>query len=150
MLDLFVEVFGKEVFGATEITFIFSLVLAVCLGAILGAEREMRHKDAGISTHALVVAGAMLFTYLSMIADPNSTSRIASNIVVGVGFLGAGLILKEGGGSVRNLTTAASVWFASAVGMAVGFGFYVIAIVATLVALLIARIPHIREYDNRQ
>lgn len=143
MTELFSGVLNQEFFGPSEVTFIITLAIAVVLGALFGAERELRGKDAGVSTHALVVAGSMLFTFLSMRVDPMSTSRIASQIVVGIGFLGAGLILKEGHG-VRNLTTAASVWFSGAVGMALGFGYFAIAIIAAIAALIIPRIPHIK------
>jgi putative Mg2+ transporter-C (MgtC) family protein len=88
--------------------------------------------------------GSMLFTFLSMQVDPESTSRIAAQVVTGIGFLGAGLILKEGT-SVKNLTTAASLWFAAAIGMAFGFGYYIPGILSVFVALLTLRIPHIIE-----
>ncbi len=129
-------------FGPLEMQFIIGLGLAVVLGYIIGAERESRGKDAGISTHTLVIAGAMLFTLLSATVDPMSESRIAAQIVTGIGFLGAGLILKDGG-SVKNLTTATSIWFAGAIGMSIGFGFYGIAIIAGLASAIIPRIPHI-------
>ncbi len=131
-------------FGPHEAQFAIGLALSVVLGYLIGAERESRGKDAGISTHILVIGGAMLFTLLSSIVDPLSTSRIASEIVTGIGFLGAGLILKEGE-SVRNLTTAASIWYAGALGMAIGFGFYIIAIVAALICALVPRIPNIHK-----
>lgn len=120
------------------------LALSILIGLIIGVERESRGKDAGISTHMLVIGGSMLFTLLSAHVDPNSTSRIASQIVAGIGFLGAGLILKEGA-SVKNLTTAASLWYSAAIGMSIGFGFYAIAIVAGVAAAVIPRIPSIRK-----
>ena len=126
-----------------EITFGIDLVLAILLGFLIGAERESRGKDAGISTHAFVIGGSMLFTFLSMHVDPASTSRIAAQIVSGIGFLGAGLILKDGA-SVKNLTTAASIWFAGAIGMALGFGYEFVAVVAALASIVIPRIPHLR------
>lgn len=125
------------------VAFTVDLFLAVTLGFLIGAERELRNKDAGISTHTFVICGAMLFTFLSMTVDPASKSRIAAQIVSGIGFLGAGLILKDGT-SVKNLTTAASIWFAGAIGMAIGFGYHQIAIVAAIASLLIPRIPHVR------
>jgi len=131
-------------FGPLEGQFIIGLALSIALGFVIGAERESRGKDAGISTHILVIAGSMLFTFLSMLVDPASTSRIAAQIVTGIGFLGAGLILKEGL-SVHNLTTAASLWFAAAVGMSIGFGFYVIAAIAGLVGAAIPRIPSLHK-----
>jgi len=127
-----------------EYQFLLSLALSIILGFIIGAERESRGKDAGISTHSLVIAGAMLFTMLSAMVDPASSSRIAAQIVSGIGFLGAGLILKDGA-TVRNLTTAASLWVAGAIGMAIGFQFYGIAIIAAVAATLIPRIPHLHK-----
>lgn len=127
--------------------FLFDLALALVLGAIIGAEREYRGKDAGISTNTFVLCGAMLFTFLSMTVDPASKSRIAAQIVSGIGFLGAGLILKDGAG-IRNLTTAASIWFSGAIGMAIGFGYYAIATAATLAAVFIPRIPHVKKHKE--
>jgi len=125
--------------------FIVDLLIAVVLGTIIGVERELRNKDAGISTHVFVICGAMLFTFISMTVDPASKSRIAAQIVSGIGFLGAGLILKEGA-SVKNLTTAASIWFAGAIGMAIGFDYHEIAIIAGIASVLIPRIPHVRNF----
>lgn len=135
--------------GPLELEFIGGMVLALAIGYAIGAERESRGKDAGISTHIMVIGGAMLFTLLSMIVDPESKTRIAAQIVSGIGFLGAGLILKEGA-SVRNLTTAASLWFAGAIGMAIGFGYYVIAALAGIASLLIPRIPHNRGFKRNK
>ncbi len=133
--------------GIVEMQFIVALALSVALGLMMGAERELRNKDAGISTHILVVAGAMLFTLLSGIVDADSTSRISAQIVTGIGFLGAGLILKEGH-VVHNLTTAASLWMAAAIGMAIGYGFFVVAVIAAVVATFIPRIPSVRKPTN--
>jgi len=127
-----------------EVQFLIALAHSLATGFLIGAERESRGKDAGISTHTLVITGAMLFTFISMRVDPDSTSRIAAQIVSGIGFLGAGLIIKEGA-NVKNLTTAASIWFAGAIGMAFGFGFYVIGLAAATASVLIPRIPHISK-----
>jgi putative Mg2+ transporter-C (MgtC) family protein len=132
----------------TTITFIIDLFIAIALGTLIGGERELRGKDAGISTHTLVICGAMLFTFISMTVDPASESRIAAQIVTGIGFLGAGLIIKDGS-TVRNLTTAASIWFAGSIGMAIGFGFYQIAIVAAIASVFIPRIPDIRPKHKK-
>lgn len=132
------------VIDSIEARFLIGIVLSLFLGYMIGYERELRQKDAGISTHTLVIAGSMVFTILSAIVDPHSTSRIASSVVTGIGFLGAGLILKDGT-SVRNLTTAASVWYAAAIGMALGFGYYGVAIIAAVVGALVPRIPQIRK-----
>ncbi|MBY0310262.1 MgtC/SapB family protein [Patescibacteria group bacterium] len=140
MSDVFTTSFALD---PLTIAFIFDAALAIALGYLIGGERELRNKDAGISTHIFVISGAMLFTFMSMTVDPASKSRIAAQIVSGIGFLGAGLILKDGG-SVKNLTTAASIWFAGAIGMAIGFGYHQIAIVAGLASVFIPRIPHVR------
>ncbi len=134
--------FGTTIDPVT-ISFVIDLGIAMALGFIIGAERELRNKDAGISTHTFVISGAMLFTFMSATVDPASQSRIAAQIVTGIGFLGAGLILKDGA-NVKNLTTAASIWFAGAIGMSIGFGYHQIAIVAALASVLIPRIPHVR------
>ncbi len=138
------NILDNFVLSNLDISFAINMGLAVLLGYMIGAERESRGKDAGISTHIFVLGGAMLFTFLSGVVDPASKSRIAAQIVSGIGFLGAGLILKEGA-SVKNLTTAASIWFAGAIGMAIGFGFYFIAIFAGFLAIIVPRIPHIKK-----
>ncbi len=127
-----------------EIRFFVALCLSILAGLAMGIERETRHKDAGISTHILVISGAMLFTFLSDMVEPEDSARIAAQIVSGIGFLGAGLIIKEGA-SVRNLTTAASLWFAAAIGMSFGFGFYLIGILCAVFGVVIPRIPHVND-----
>ena len=129
-------------FGPNEINLLIDLGLSFVAGFIIGAERESRGKDAGISTHTMVIAGAMLFTFISSIVDPASKSRIAAQIVSGIGFLGAGLIVKDGA-NVKNLTTAASIWVSGAIGMAFGFNFHAIGIIVSLAVALIPRMPHI-------
>jgi putative Mg2+ transporter-C (MgtC) family protein len=117
----------------------FQILLAAVLGMAIGAEREHRHKSAGLRTYTLVSLGSCLFTILSVygfsgsqgILDP---SRIASQIVVGIGFIGAGMIiLREN--KIEGLTTAAGVWTTAGIGMAVGLGLYLIAIFASLLIL---------------
>lgn len=113
------------------------LVLALVLGAAIGLERAFRQQAAGLRTHALVALGAALFTIVSAYAfkgtDP---TRIAAQIVTGIGFIGAGTILHYRG-SVRGLTTAASLWAMAAVGMAAGAGLYVLAILGTGLVLAV-------------
>ncbi|HKZ45148.1 MAG TPA: MgtC/SapB family protein [archaeon] len=126
-----------------EIT--IKLVIAVLLGALIGWEREKMHRPAGLRTHMLVSLGSALFTILSLSAFPGSDpSRIAANIIVGIGFIGAGTVLqmKE---RVIGLTTAASLWTTSAIGMATGAGFYIPAIVTTLVAFVILWLREIKR-----
>jgi len=118
----------------------FQLVLAVILGGLIGLERTISHKTAGMRTFAFVTLGSTIFSIISeMVAtDP---SRIAAQVVVGIGFLGAGLIILKhddsGKEKVWGLTTAAGLWVAAAVGMAIGYHFYGIAIVATILSLFI-------------
>ena len=129
-----------------QLDFLIDILFAFAAGFIIGAERESRGKPAGISTNSLVIGGAMLFTYISAAVDPNSTSRIAAQVVSGIGFLGAGMILKgEIDKKITNLTTAASVWFSAAIGMAIGFNFYLIALAAVMFPVLVPRIPHISK-----
>lgn len=131
-------------FGPNEIQLIANLALGMFSGFIIGVERESRGKDAGISTHIMVIIGAMLFTYMSHLVDPASKSRIAAQIVSGIGFLGAGLIVKDGS-NVKNLTTAASLWVAGAIGMAYGFNFRMIGVIVTIVIALVPRVPHLSK-----
>ena len=133
-----------------EVEFAIKLGLCLVLGVLIGVERELRNKPAGISTHCFVMAGACLFTFISTVADPNSPARIAAQVVSGVGFLGAGMILKSDNNTVRNLTTAAAIWFAAAVGMAIGIGWYVIAVIASLYAVIVPRIPHVKRWMSAQ
>jgi putative Mg2+ transporter-C (MgtC) family protein len=126
----------------------FAIRLGICLvfGTLIGVERELRNKPAGISTNCFVMAGACLFTFISQSIDPNSPARIAAQVVSGVGFLGAGMILKGEGNKVQNLTTAAAVWFAAALGMVIGFGWYLIAAMGTAYSVLVPRIPHVKTW----
>jgi putative Mg2+ transporter-C (MgtC) family protein len=93
-----------------------------------------------------VIGGATIFTFLSSVVDPNSSSRIAAPIITGVGFIGAGLTLRsETDGRITNLTTAAAVRFAASIGMAIGYQFYFFAIVVTAFAVGVPRIPNISK-----
>ena len=131
-----------ELWTGYELEFLLKLSLALLFGYAIGLERESRGRVAGVSTHCLVIGGAMLFTFLSFLIDPNSPARVAAQVVTGVGFLCGGIILKVGGHKVSNLTTAASLWFAGAIGMALGFGWYVIAFIATVYSFFIPRVPY--------
>jgi putative Mg2+ transporter-C (MgtC) family protein len=132
----------ETIFAHNEVEFLLKLALCILAGFAIGLERESRGKDAGISTHTLVIMGSMLFTFMSALVEPEFASRIAAGVVTGIGFLGAGLILKEGT-TVHNLTTAASLWFAAAIGMAFGFGFYVIGALSTIVAIMMLHVPRL-------
>ncbi len=115
------------------------LGLAFVLGGLVGYQREKADRPAGFRTHVLVAVGAAVFTLISIspLSDGGQTdpSRIASQIVVGIGFIGAGAIINQGD-IVMGLTTAASLWVTAAIGMASGGGFYVIAAVTTIIVYL--------------
>lgn len=128
-----------------ELELLSRLFFAVICGLIIGIERESRFKPAGISTHCFIIAGAALFTFISISADPNSPARISAQIVSGIGFLGAGIILKSNEGTIINLTTAASIWFSASIGMVIGMGWFSSAIIATIFSALVPRIPHIKK-----
>ncbi len=124
-----------------EYTYLAQILLAMALGSIIGWQRERWGKPAGPRTHALVVAGSALFTILSIHAFGESeAARVASNIVVGIGFLGAGLIFHRDDKKddrVHGLTTAAGLWAAAGIGMAVGTGYYILAVGSTILMLLL-------------
>lgn len=109
------------------------LLLVIIVGGSIGAEREYRNKSAGFRTMILICLGSFLFTSFS-IAIGGTDDRIASNIVTGIGFIGAGVIFRSGNG-INGLTTAASIWIVAALGMGIADGYYVLVLVATAVAL---------------
>lgn len=117
---------------------VFSIVLAVVLGAAIGVEREFSGKAAGLRTNILICLGAAVFTIISkqMAGEGDSLTRIAAGVVTGVGFLGAGAIIQDRGG-VHGLTTAATIWFMACLGMACGAGLYELAVISTLLAIFI-------------
>ncbi len=121
------------------------IVLALLLGGVIGFERERRNKPAGLRTHMLVAAGTTAFTLASMYGfggAPRDPSRVAAQIVSGVGFLGAGTIFRSGS-EVRGLTTAATIWLVAALGMLVGTGMYWLAISSTALAWLVLHVVQI-------
>ena len=119
------------------------LLLAAVLGGILGFEREMRHKSAGLRTNMLIATGSAVFTLMSyeLAADGGDPGRIAAQIVTGIGFLGAGAIMRTDAG-IHGLTTAATIWVNAAVGVAVGGGEYHLAFIATGVTLGVLLVLH--------
>ena len=110
------------------------LLVALVIGAIIGAEREYRTKSAGFRTVILITVGSTLFTIVSNLMS--NDARVASNIVTGIGFLGAGAIFKEGA-SVKGLTTATTIWISAAIGMAIGVGQYSLAISVVTIVILV-------------
>jgi putative Mg2+ transporter-C (MgtC) family protein len=127
-----------------EIESLLRLLLAAGLAAIIGFQREKAGKPAGLRTHILIGMGSALFTVVSIYgfggtADP---ARIAAGVVTGIGFIGAGVIFRGmRGDKVMGITTAASIWVTSAVGIAAGCGLYIIAVSVALVTLLVLMIP---------
>jgi putative Mg2+ transporter-C (MgtC) family protein len=116
---------------------VFQLILAVFLGLVIGMDREARQQPAGLRTHMLVSLGACLFTQLSVYAFPGGDpTRMAAQIVVGIGFLGAGTIVVQGN-KPHHLTTAASIWATAAVGTAVGVGAWFLALAASVLIWII-------------
>jgi putative Mg2+ transporter-C (MgtC) family protein len=114
------------------------LVVALLLGAAIGWERELQRMPAGFRTHALVALGSATFTVISahaLTGDGSDPTRIAAQIVSGIGFLGGGAILHHGG-TVRGLTTAASLWAVAAVGMAAGAGLFVLALLSAVLVII--------------
>jgi putative Mg2+ transporter-C (MgtC) family protein len=115
-----------------------SIILAAILGAVIGLERELSGKAAGLRTNLLICLGASVFTIISRemaTGSEGSLTRIAAQIVTGVGFLGAGAIIQDRRG-VHGLTTAATIWLVASIGMACGGQFYMLAIVSSLIAIL--------------
>lgn len=133
---------------AAEIQFELGLRLlaAVLLGGVIGLERERRGHDAGVGTFTMVTLGACVFSLVSdlVFASAADNTRIASGVVEGIGFLGAGIIIHGRSGGISGLTTAAALWATASVGMLVGYGLYVLAVMTTVAILLILAVRHVR------
>ena len=143
-----------------DMNFLISLSLALVLGFMLGLERELTNKYAGLRTHILVCLGACVFTLISIYGFPTfasgdnvnlsqatgirDTARVAAQIVTGIGFIGAGTVLRNGP-MVIGLTTAATLWIAASIGMACGAGMYEIAIFATILSVAVLTLIRIFE-----
>ena len=125
-----------------ELTMLGRLLVALLAGGIVGLERRLRDRPAGIRTLSLVSVGACLFTLVSIygfrglgtVQDP---ARVAAQIVTGVGFIGAGTMIASQAGIVRGLTTASGIWVVAGLGMAAGVGMYVVAIVGSLLTAVV-------------
>jgi len=138
---------------ATQVDLALRLTVGLVLGAAIGFERELHRQPAGFRTHSLVSLGAALFTVVSAygfsgdVVDP---TRIAAQIVSGIGFIGAGTILQHRG-HIRGLTTAASLWSVAAIGTAAGAGLYVVAVVGTVLILVILSVlDNIERFARRR
>lgn len=122
-------------FGGHWLPLGFKVILAILCGGLIGLERELKRKPAGLRTNILICLGAVLFTSLSMMIStvsghPGDPARIAAQVVTGVGFLGGGMIMQSGG-SVTGLTSAATVWVVAAIGVCIGVGFPITATIFT-------------------
>lgn len=127
---------------AAQLQDIGRILLAGLLSALIGYERQRELKPAQLRDHVLVSVGACLFTVVGLsFGGAGDASRVASNVVTGIGFLGAGVILRQEG-IVRGLTTAASIWAVAAIGLAVGVGLYVLAAVTSVGVFLVLRLLH--------
>ncbi len=122
---------------------VLRLLLAAALGAAIGYQRERAGKQAGMRTHVLISTGAALISLVSIygFGAAGDPSRVAAGVVVGVGFLGAGVILHRQGGIVAGLTTAATIWVMAGIGLAAGTGLYLIAAVAAAIVLGVLIMP---------
>jgi putative Mg2+ transporter-C (MgtC) family protein len=112
------------------------LLISFVIGSAIGLEREYRSKAAGLRTMIMICLGSTIFTEISISIGDTSPDRIASNIITGIGFLGAGVIFKDGL-SINGITTATTIWIAAALGMAVGAGEYFIALIGSIVVLIV-------------
>lgn len=121
-----------------QILGVLRVLLAGVLAAIVGYERESEGKAAGLRTHILVGVGACLFTFAGLVFGSGDNGRVAAGVVTGVGFLGAGAIMRQEG-VIHGLTTAAGVWVVAAIGVAVGTGLYLVAAVTTAAVFITLR-----------
>ena len=127
-----------------ELEMVLRLLLATAIGAIIGYQRERAGKPAGLRTHMLICTGSALFTIASMygFGAASDPTRIAAGIVAGIGFLGAGAILRSRPGIVAGLTTAATIWAVAGIGLVAGAGLYLVSAVATFLILIVLLLPH--------
>lgn len=133
---------------SSSLEVILRFLLAAGLGAGIGYQRERAGKAAGLRTHILVSSGAALFTLASMYGFDGATvdiSRVAAGVVVGIGFIGAGVILRgQREKEVAGLTTAATIWLTAAVGLTVGAGMYLLSLIAAAVTVGVLFLPKVR------
>ena len=115
------------------------LILSVLFGGLTGLEREVVHRPAGLRTHMLVSLGSALFVLVTLETLPNEAARIIAGIATGIGFLGAGTIFRSKS-EVHGLTTAASIWAVSAVGLAIGLGYYLMTIISVVLILIVLQL----------
>ncbi len=151
----------NHIFSAYNIDILLRVISAICLGFIIGFEREITNKYAGLRTHILVCLGACVFTIISIYGFPElvnadipnynptgirDTARVAAQVVTGIGFIGAGTVLRNGP-TVFGLTTAATLFMAASIGMACGAGMYGLAIAASIISVAVLTL--IRIFEKR-
>lgn len=136
-----------------EWNFILRIFIAGVLGGLIGFEREFRAKEAGVRTHFIVALGSALFMIISQYAFSGrfDAARVAAQVVSGIGFIGAGVIIFQKN-AVRGVTTAAGLWVAAAIGLSCGAGMYPVAVAATLMTILVLETMHFitRKYGERE
>jgi len=126
------------------------IIVSVFIGLIIGAEREYRNKSAGLRTFILVSFGSCLFTILSIKIGIENPDRLAANIITGIGFLGAGVIFKDDN-KIGGITTATTIWATASLGMAIGSGHIVLALLGTVIVLLIlSLLTYLQDYIDNQ
>jgi putative Mg2+ transporter-C (MgtC) family protein len=135
--------------GVPEFELVLRLLLAALLGYVVGLERQYTGHPAGDRTFALTSLGAAIFALISLKAFSSGDSRVAAGVVTGLGFLGAGMIIRTQGREVKGLTTAAGIWSMGAVGLAVGSGMYILGIFSTLLVLFLLASERILHIDER-
>jgi putative Mg2+ transporter-C (MgtC) family protein len=134
----------------SDVELVCRLILAAVLGFLIGLEREFKGQAAGERTHALVALGAAAFALLSGQAFPGAdTARVAAGVVTGIGFLGAGMILKREGTRIEGLTTAAGIWAVGSIGLAIGAGMYLLGTVTAALVGLILMAESVLKLDER-
>ena len=137
-------------FDITDLEMIVRILLSVGLGALIGFEREITHKPAGLRTHIFVCMCSCLFTISSLYLLQEDTigsfdaTRIAAGIVTGISFIGAGSIIASKG-DVKGITTAANLWVVAAIGLMIGFGIYILPIIAAFIVFLVLRLGRIEK-----
>ena len=134
----------------SELELVGRLILATLLGFLIGLERELAGQPAGERTHALASLGAATFALISVSAFPGSDpARVAAGVVTGLGFLGAGMILKEGEERIQGLTTAAGIWAVGGIGLAVGAGLYLLGVSSAILVGLLLALERLLKIDER-
>ena len=134
----------------SELELVGRLALATLFGFLIGLEREFAGQPAGERTHALAALGSATFALISLSAFPGSDSaRVAAGVVTGLGFLGAGMILKQGDEKVYGLTTAAGIWAVGGIGLAIGAGLYLLGTSTTILVGLLLGLERVLKIDQR-